>query len=238
MSSPTNLGPRLQALFDLVVHAQADSTYERIWDCCCDHGFLGIRIVAEQLCDELIFVDQIDKIMQQLQERLDFLSLRNYCTLTADVNQLQFSSKQRHLVILAGVGGENIVTMMRTIARNNPDSQIDYLLCPATTQFNLRHYLASQHFSLEHEAFICEKNRHYEIIYVTACADAARVKVSLTGAMWQADNRDHHNYLNKLKRHYQHKSRDQRDSESYGIFKNYADCLKNMSSSSVISPQK
>ena len=209
-SQATNtLGPRLDAIFDLVSEAQQGQAYDGVWDCCCDHGYLGLKILAAQLCPTLYFVDQISHIIEQLASKLHRLTDGNsagYKTIAADASELSFPSGQRHLVILAGVGGEHIVDIMRAIEARQHNCQIDYLLCPTTTQFDLREYLVAAAFDLQHESLVAEKGRDYEVIWVSARTEAGN-KVSLTGGMWDESNGHHQRYRNKLMTHYQKQTR-------------------------------
>lgn len=95
--------------------SQKEKRYTCIWDCCCDHGFLGIKILADDLCDQLIFVDSVAPIMAKLAARLRPYPPGRYVLLTQDAGTLRFHPDRQHLVILAGLGGEQIVDIVRAI---------------------------------------------------------------------------------------------------------------------------
>lgn len=207
------LGARLNSIFDLINNAQINNAqnqptrdYDEIWDCCCDHGYLGIKILANQLCSKMNFVDHKAHIIDHLKRRFERYAIEKfegaYQALAQDVGTLTFTKEQRHLLIIAGVGGEQTINMMSSICENSSLSNIDFILCPTTTQFDLREYLVSQKFYVKHESLVTEKDRDYEILHVTKCASTLK-PLSLTGEMWQSQNPYHKRYLEKLIRHYQ-----------------------------------
>ncbi len=201
------LGPRLNAIYSLVEHAQESlqKRYDSVWDSCCDHGYLGVKILANQLCSKMHFVDHKPHIIDQLKRRIARYNIAEfegcYQALAQDVGTLCFAQKQRHLVIIAGVGGEQTINMMSAINKQNSLTNIDFILCPTTTQFDLREYLSGENFYVNYESLVTEKGRDYELLYVTINSTSHK-PITLTGAMWQPQNPCHQRYLNKLIRHY------------------------------------
>lgn len=228
MPAPPTLGPRLSSILTLIEEAQSD--YDVLWDCCCDHGYLGINILSRKLAEHVVFVDQIASIMALLKPRLKDHPTGQYQLITGDVGQLKFDKSRRHLLIIAGVGGENIVKMLEDIEHQQPDTPLDFLFCPATTQYHLRQYLASRNYSLEHEALVTEKDRDYEIIYVRHADNALKhTPISLTGRMWQGEKTEHLRYLNKLVTHYRNQSRTDPTGQKHRVMQHYETCLADIS---------
>jgi len=202
MRPSASLGTRLNKIFNLVSNIQQNSLYNCIWDCCCDHGYLGIKILREDLCDKLIFVDQVAHIMQGLASRLKPFKSVKHELITANAGEISLPDNMRHLVILAGVGGERTVDIVNSIESNNPDVNVDYIFCPSTSQQALRAYLSPKPFGLIDEYLVGENNRFYEILYVrNNCTDLALPQVSLNCEIWDDFNPDHQRYLSKLKKH-------------------------------------
>jgi len=197
MNPSSRFGPRLNAIYDII--AQQQNPYICIWDCCCDHGYLGIKILHDNLCEKLIFVDQLAHIMQQLSAKLASFGSAQYELITADAGELTFDLQQRHLVILAGVGGETTVEIVSSIRSNHPDVQIDYIFCPSSRQNALREYLVAEKLGLISENLVCENRRYYEILYVQGKKLSGEVPgVPLHCNMWDEANPDHQRYLNKI----------------------------------------
>lgn len=207
MNPTTSLGPRLNAVFDLVVEVQQSNPYPIIWDCCCDHGYLGMKIINENLSEKLVFVDQVSHIIEQLKTRLVNYSSSQYELVTADAGELRFNSQQRHLVIIAGVGGECTVDIISAIKGSHPKVKIDYIFCPSTSQKALREYLIAHKFGMVHESIASENKRYYEILFVKSGAAAAELpRVSKINKMWDESDSGHQQYLSKLARHEHQKS--------------------------------
>lgn len=231
-SQATNLlGPRLDAIFDLVTQEQQDQRYDNLWDCCCDHGYLGMKLLAAKLGADVCFVDQVPHIVSQLKDKLDDLTERglspsNYQTITADAAQLSFAEQQRHLVILAGVGGEHIVDILRAIEQQDHRCRIDYLLCPTTTQFDLREFLIAEAFGVKHEQLVAEKGRDYEVLLVTAKQSPVWSAVTPVGRMWDANNPDHKRYQTKLTKHYRKQMRGKQADRAKLILEHYLGCFE------------
>lgn len=199
MKRPVSLSPRLNEVFQFIVELQHENHYPYIWDCCCDHGYLGMKILNENLCEKLMFVDQVPHIMQQLAAQLAVFDSRRYDLITANAGDLSFPQQYRHLVIFAGVGGELTVEIMKSISKNNPAAQIDYLFCPSTSQKALREYLSEQNFGVALESIVCEKKRCYEVMAVKAMnADNDLPRISLNCEIWEQDNPIHQQYLQKV----------------------------------------
>jgi len=202
MNPASSLGPRLDALYELVVQIQQKSPYPVIWDCCCDHGYLGIKILAGELCEMLVFVDQVPHIIEQLGTRLAPFSNERHQLIASDAGQLTLDQQQRHLLILAGVGGERSVDIINAIEQKNPSTQIDYIFCPSTSQNALREYLAAKDFALLTEMLVYEKKRYYEILYVQGKAESKGLSaVPLSCNVWDENDPQQQHYLAKLKQH-------------------------------------
>ncbi|MCW8933979.1 MAG: tRNA (adenine(22)-N(1))-methyltransferase TrmK [Gammaproteobacteria bacterium] len=199
MNPSASIGPRLNAILELVTEAQQKEAYPCIWDCCCDHGYLGIKILSYNLCEKLVFVDQLPHIIEQLAAKIAPFGTGKHELITADAGDLVFDSQNRHLVILAGVGGECLIEIISKIESKHPDVQIDYIFCPSSRHKLLREYLSSLSMGLLSEQLVCDKKRCYEIIYVQGKTQTGLLPaVSLNCGLWDMDNVDHQQYLKKI----------------------------------------
>lgn len=207
MNISFNLGTRLKAIVNLVAAEQQKDPYTTIWDCCCDHGYLGLKLLNENLCEKIVFVDQVPHIIEQLKTKLNGFNSEQYELIVADAGDLHFNGQERHLVIIAGVGGECTVDIISEIEVNNPDIQIDYIFCPSTSQKELRKYLISQNYGMAFEKIVCENKRYYEMLYIKSRVIADTLpSVSETCTAWDENNTDHQRYLSKLALHEHKKS--------------------------------
>jgi len=199
MNPSASLGLRLNTILELIADIQQKAPYPYIWDCCCDHGYLGIKILSHDLCDKLIFVDQLPHIIDQLTLKIAPYNTGKHELIAADAGDLVFDSHYRHLVILAGVGGECIIDIINKIESSHSDVQIDYIFCPSSRHNILREHLSSQPMGLLYESIVCEKKRCYEIIYVQGKAETGLLPpVSLVSELWDMNNTQHQYYLKKI----------------------------------------
>ena len=199
MNPLARLSPRLNSIFELIGKIQEDQPYPYIWDCCCDHGYLGIKILANEMCEKMVFVDKLPHIIEQLNNKLAPFDTGKHELITADAGELKFSADQKHLVILAGVGGDTSVEIVKSIEINHPAIQIDYIFCPSSSKKTLREYLAQNKFALLDETLVSDNKRYYEILLVKGKASGDDYsKVSPACELWDEDNPEHQRYLNKI----------------------------------------
>lgn len=199
------------------------SQYDHIWDCCCDHGFLGAALVAKKAASCVHFVDLVPDLMDQLEIKLkryfpivaesDFASLSysQWQVHCMDLCQLQLQElKGKHLVIIAGVGGDLMSAMVEAITQNNATAEIDFLLCPVHHHYTLRQQLIALDLGLKAETLMIENRRYYEIILAAPKNNIGVSAMSPVGnTIWQCRNQEEFNlafgYLNKTLAHYKRK---------------------------------
>jgi len=215
------LGARLEYIFSLVNRAQLPkkpmlpASYDRIWDCCCDHGYLGIKMLQQHIPGTICFVDQVPHITQKLNETLDKLSLERYEVYTDDASNLRFSEGDRHLVILAGVTGTNVITILNRILDKHAHQNIDFIVCPTRGGFDVRRCMIDKQLYLINESIVSENDRQYEVIYAGGSNEReTRYLVSEVGAMWDKGSAEHLSYLEGRISHYQRESKGQGRAEA------------------------
>jgi len=202
------LGKRLKAILHQVNVAQQQQSYDYIWDGCCDHGYLGIHIQALHQPQLMLYVDRLSHLTEDLSKRLKYGFKDGFTVITANICDLNFDNHKSHLMVLAGVGGEQIINFLESRSLQDFDN-IDFIFSPSTGQYELRSYLHSHQFGLKYETLVTENKRSYEIIYTTRreVSEQSQPQISRLGQMWQTDNQDHIQYLTKLAQHYQNRSR-------------------------------
>lgn len=209
--------------------------YDHIWDCCCDHGLLGMLLLQRNAAPKVHFVDCVAPLMQQLSlelarffpphhetENTD-LALSEWQVHCLDVAALplaQYGKQAKHLVIIAGVGGELLVELVRSIVANQQTQrdaqsgnklgnhdlsqstcQLEFILCPVHHNYHVRSALAELGLSLKDEYLLEENQRIYEILHltqanvcsktITSSKTTEAVPLSATGSiMWQGLDAD------------------------------------------------
>ena len=204
------LGKRLEHLKSLV-----GTHYDHIWDCCCDHGFLGSALLADKIAPHIHFVDVVPELMQELNEKLQRFfpqpltesvssQWHLHCLDVAQLPLADFAGK--HLVIIAGVGGNLISEFVSAIRKAHPTLELDFLLCPVLHQYRLRQELMRWNMRLLSEQLMRDKQRYYEMILVST-APHVGIPLSVVGELiWHANTDEQRNivagYLRKTLAHY------------------------------------
>ena len=199
--------------------------YQHIWDCCCDHGFLGISLLSNQAAETIHFVDIVPELVANLENKLrqfhdKALDLEKtprqfhdkpqskWKTHCVDVAALLIGKYEgKHLVIIAGVGGDLMTRMIDAIHQRHQHLNIDFLLCPVNRQFIVREKLIALKFGLYDEILIEDKQRFYEILFVSSTPQSNSSISPVGDKIWQAGTTSQtqiiQDYLNKTLNYYQ-----------------------------------
>ncbi len=204
MGSQTSvkLGIRLSQLQSML-----KQPYSIIWDCCCDHGLLGMSLIYQRLATKVVFVDILAHQMAQLEKELQQRFPQNDCSwqvLCEDVKAIEVPQVASQLFIIAGVGGDKTVEFIDSLSAAMHGLPFDLLICSVQGNYSVRKALIQHGFSLKEERIIFENKRFYEAIYVT---NQSGVALSATGSsMWNWSDPRHHEYCQKILGHYQKKA--------------------------------
>jgi len=209
------LSNRLQQIEKMAISQQ----YDHIWDCCCDHGLLGFALLSQQVATKLSsnihFVDIVPELMTAIESKLQrFYSNACWQTHCLDVAKLPLAQHQgKHLVIIAGVGGDLMIEFIESIYKQHKNLNIDFLLCPVHHQFLLRSKLIELDFSLIDEVLVEENRRFYEIILLSSISEKDKKINPVGDKIWQSLSTKHSSssqqaevaekYLTKTLKHYQ-----------------------------------
>lgn len=182
--------------------------YDHIWDCCCDHGLLGAKLLDNNCADTVHFVDVVPDLMQEVSAKLErFYPVtdgkeKRWQVHCIDVALLPIADKkQSQLIIIAGVGGQLLIELVQAILAKYPQHSLEFILCPVHHIFEVRKALAKLNLGLIDEHLIEENQRFYEILHVSTQSQQA---VSLVGnKMWDLTRLIDQRYLQKTLAHYQ-----------------------------------
>lgn len=218
--------------------------YDHIWDCCCDHGLLGMLLLQRNAAKKVHFVDCVMPLMQQLSIELQRFFPKHgenvpptlSATLCQNQNQWQVHCidvaalplgscdiRANHLIIIAGVGGELLVELVRSILARHSHCRLEFILCPVHHNYYVRSSLAELGLLLKNELLLEENRRFYEILHLRHANGALSTNaisknaissneddmpLSCTGSiMWQGLNEDKKQqakrYLKQTIGHYQ-----------------------------------
>ena len=210
----------------LALSQMAKQPYQVVWDCCCDHGLLGFKILADGIVKQVNFVDLVPDIIDSLNSKLKLHShhlpvdaqWQTFCSDVSDIplinnvdlSQLQQQNIPQQLIIISGVGGELMVDMLEKLTSRYDGMNIDYLLCPVQHTYKLRSKLLALNYKLKKEQLIIENKRGYELLLINQTEGQT---LSLTGnELWQKEA-SHKQYLSKLIMHYQRITESRKESD-------------------------
>ncbi|TQV88467.1 tRNA (adenine(22)-N(1))-methyltransferase TrmK [Aliikangiella coralliicola] len=206
------IGYRLQQLDKMIIRQ-----YDHIWDCCCDHGLLGMLLLKRNAATKVHFVDVVEPLMFELERKLERFFPhdpvnRRWQVHCKDIRQLDLSetaesshNSPSHLVIIAGVGGDKVIEFVDAILSRHPNKNIEFLLCPVHHNYKVREALTLFDMKLNYEKLIRENNRFYELLHVS---ENGKYPISLVGSlMWDFSRSDDRDYLEKNIHHFAHKAK-------------------------------
>jgi tRNA (adenine22-N1)-methyltransferase len=208
------------------IEALITSEYTHIWDTCCDHGYLGESLISHQKAPNIHLVDIVPKIITPLNKRLSKLLSNPYSapsshaspqthwqTHCLDISKLPLQKYSgKHLIIIAGIGGDLMIECMRRIMSEHSTREIDFILCPVRHLHTLREQLIELKMTLKEEVLIKEKNIFYEILLLSNTSLIAGQQTPLKpvspvgDAIWQCktiqDQSEAQEYLGIKIKHY------------------------------------
>ncbi|WP_415892038.1 SAM-dependent methyltransferase [Neptuniibacter sp. PT8_73] len=200
-----SLSPRLNSILEMI-----NGQYDHIWDCCCDHGYLGQAILEAKPEAKVHFLDVVESITSKLEKHLagsDY-STERWQVHCEDLQQLRLALPEnatniqhRHLLIIAGVGGDLTLDMVQAVLQNNPNCDIDFLICPVRQFHKVRSGVKALGLGLVNEKIVKDGGRYYEAIHLSTLSDVEIPAVG--GLMWDLANDDHQEYLRQNISHYQ-----------------------------------
>jgi len=191
------------------IDTMAGTEWQHIWDCCCDHGQLGMRLLERDAGQLIHFVDVVPELVAQVEQTLvrfapDQSRWQVHCD---DVASLVLPDAQRQLVIIAGVGGDLTLALVQGILAANPRQPINFILCPVRQHYLLRTELASAGLALVDEQLLEENGRFYEILHLTT--GEGKLLSGIGDQMWDFSNPRHCHYLQRTLAHYQRQAQGQ-----------------------------
>jgi tRNA (adenine22-N1)-methyltransferase len=114
-----------------------------------------------------------------------------------DVSKLPLQQYEgKHLVIIAGIGGDLMIQCLKKLLTNHPTAEIDFILCPIRQLYSLRQQLIAFDMRLKQEVLLKENNQYYEILYVSSQKGSHPKEPPLScinpvgREIWQAENEE------------------------------------------------
>lgn len=191
-----------------LIESMVNNRYEHIWDCCCDHGLLGAKLLDNDRASVVHFVDVVPDLMREVSNKLErFYPAADgkehrwqvHCIDVALLPLVKRTDSQ--LIIIAGVGGELLISLVDAIIAAHPLQQLEFILCPVHHIYEVRKALKKLGLGLIDERLLEENRRFYEVLHVST---HSKVPISLVGSqMWDLTRTLDQRYLQKTLSHYQ-----------------------------------
>lgn len=151
--------PRMQKFVEL---ADKDLPF---WDFCCDHGYIGIAALLSNKFSEVHFVDQIPHIIERLkvlfEQSPDKEKYQNYYFHDNGGENLNLPVHGN--IIIAGVGGRTIVSILSSIIKKNELYASKIILSPhldiKLMEDFCEEYLSQLNYTFQIKYEVIEKNR-------------------------------------------------------------------------------
>ncbi|PIW58661.1 tRNA (adenine(22)-N(1))-methyltransferase TrmK [Shewanella sp. CG12_big_fil_rev_8_21_14_0_65_47_15] len=225
------------------INSMITGHYDHIWDCCCDHGLLGMLLLERSAAHQVHFVDCVPSLMQALELRLQrffpadilgqnlhlnphlnpdidpnlscHIQWQVHCLDVAALPLAQTNDQDKQLIIIAGVGGELLVELVRAIVAEHPEKRLEFILCPVHHNYFVRQSLSELGLGLKSEHLLEENQRFYEILHVINDGNANDHRISPSGSLMWNNLRGEElalarRYLHKVISHYQRMPEDKR----------------------------
>ena len=225
------LSQRLQKIKALIT-----KPYTHIWDCCCDHGLLGLSLLDERQAKTVHFVDIVPDLLNKIEQTLKQFwqghreDWQVHCMDAGILPIAQYTqnkAEDKHLIIIAGIGGDLMMQLLDSLHRITTRYQVEFILCPVHHNYKVREYLIAHRFGLINESLVFENNRGYEVLHVASFSMQPLVE---TGSlMWDFSNSLHLDYLYKTIAHYQRLANNPDNKVDY-VIKQYQQLLPDAAS--------
>ncbi len=147
------LSKRLKKAYDLVLKGA------RIVDLGCDHGYLGITLVKNDIASYAYLVDVNKSPLEEAKKNVIKYEVSDKCECILSDGLKNVNGTFDHILIL-GMGGLAIIDILK--AYNLIVETL--ILSPHKDVYELRKYLEEINYEITYETFIIDKNKHYFII--------------------------------------------------------------------------
>lgn len=174
--APPQLSQRLFRLLELA------GTGDVLWDVGCDHGLLGRWALFEERFRSVHFVDPAPLVIEKLRQSIDSdIPKGSFFIHQEKANQVE-AIGGNEAVVMAGFGAKAMIEGLKALETT---ADLRVILSPHRDTLDLREYLRSQNWGLEHEEIFLEDEQFYPVLKVSKRATR---EVSLYGEeQWRTE---------------------------------------------------
>jgi len=157
ISKQTKLSQRLKTIYQFSIPNVP------LWDIACDHGQLGAYALTDNVVAEVHFCDQVPQIIDKIKKKYGE-DLENVYFHAVPGENLSLDKNSQASIIIAGVGGETIIKILKSWDSFKHPGKLRYILCPHQSVFKLREELSQSNLKLYAEELILERGHYREIL--------------------------------------------------------------------------
>ena len=151
------LSCRLQALADMVTKGNT------VCDVGCDHGWVSIYLVQQQIAKKVIAMDVKKGPLERAREHIVQYQLENQIETRLSDGLGEIKSKEADCMICAGMGGP-LMEKILTEGREKATAMKELILQPQSEIPRFRMFLRNEGYRIVEERIIFEEGKYYSII--------------------------------------------------------------------------
>ncbi len=154
------LSNRLQALVDMVTPGN------RVVDVGCDHGFVSIRLVQQQISPYVLAMDVREGPLSRAEEHIAEYGLGSYIETRLSDGLCAYKKGEADTCICAGMGGR---LMMRILKGSEDKAKAfsELILQPQSELPAFRRFLRDEGYQILDENILCEEEKYYFLFRVS-----------------------------------------------------------------------
>lgn len=143
-----------------------------VCDIGCDHGFVAIYLVREQICPKVIAMDINRGPLSRAREHIESAGLSSYIETRLSDGMEKLNTGEAECIIAAGMGGRLIVKILEDYPEKRKSLRY-MVLQPQSEPGSVRNYLRENGLRIRKEDMVLEDGKFYPMMLVEGKASGA-----------------------------------------------------------------
>lgn len=153
------LSKRMQAVADMVTVGNTAA------DVGCDHGYISIALVRQQVCPRVVALDINKGPLQRAREHIRQYAMTDYIETRLSDGVSALKAGEAHTLICAGMGGRLILHILEQ-GREITSAMKEWILQPQSEPALVRAYIRKRGYAICDERMVYEEGKYYPVIKV------------------------------------------------------------------------